>query len=103
MKWTLDEDHVVDFWLKGLKDDVELPATTCALINHKFSVRLEWTQWLEAHLEYQRVIRAKEAVASLLKEYRTLNKALVLRILDIELIAERVSVTEVVEARKNDS
>lgn len=69
MKWTLDEDDVVDFWLKGLEDHVELPATTCALINHKFSVRLEWTQWLEAHLEYQRVIRAEETVTSLLKEY----------------------------------
>ena len=67
MKWTLDEDYVVDFWLKGLEDHVELPATTCALINHKFSVRLEWTQRLEAHLKYQRVICAEEAVSLLLR------------------------------------
>jgi hypothetical protein len=49
---TLDDNHVINLWLKGLKDHVELPSTTGALVDHEFGVRLEGTQGLKAHLEY---------------------------------------------------
>jgi len=99
---ALDEDHVIDLWLKGLEDHVELPTATSALVDDEFSVRLEGTQRLKAHLEYQRVIRAEKAITSLLKEYRALDEALVLRVLDIELIAERISMAEIMESWKNN-
>jgi hypothetical protein len=100
---TLDDNYVIDLWLEGLEDHVELPSTTSALVDHEFGVRLEGTQGLKAHLEYQRVIGAEKAVTLLLEEHRTLNKAFVLRILDIELIAESISWAEVMEARQDNA
>jgi len=88
---TLDEDNVIDIRLEGLEDHVELPTATSALVDDEFGVGLERTQRLKTHLEYQRVICAEKAITSLLKEYRALNKAFMLRILDIELIAESIS------------
>lgn len=100
---TLDEDYVIDLWLKSLEDHIELPTTTSALVDNEFGVRLEGAQRLKAHLEYKWVIRAEKAITSLLKEYGALNESLVLRILDIKLIAERIRVAEIMESRKNNS
>lgn len=102
VKRALDHDHVVNLGLEGFKDNVELPAATSALVDHEFGSRLEGPQRLKSHVEGQRLIRAAETILLLLEEHRPVDKAFVLSILDVELVAEGVCRAQVVEAWEHD-
>jgi len=66
---TLDDDHIINLWLQGLKDHVELPAASTALVDHELGCALERTKGLESHLEAEWVVWAHETVILLLKEH----------------------------------
>jgi hypothetical protein len=56
---TLDDDHIINLWLKRLKDNVEFPTASSALIDNKLNVGFERSEWLESHLEDKRIIWTK--------------------------------------------
>jgi len=55
---ALDHNHIINLGLKRLKYHIELPAASTTLVDHKFSVALERTKRLKAHLEAKRVVWA---------------------------------------------
>jgi len=66
---TLNDDHIINLRLESFEDYVELPAATTALVDYKFGLALEWSQWLKSHLEAKRIVWAHQSVVLLLKEY----------------------------------
>ncbi len=69
MQWGRNRYHIVDFGVKRLKDHVELPSATGALVNDKLNLRLKWPQRLKSEVENQRLLRVLQAVGLLVDEH----------------------------------
>ena len=57
MKGRLNSDYVVHFWLQCLKDSIEFPAATRALVDDELNLGLEGTQRLKSKVKEDRLIR----------------------------------------------
>ena len=102
VKRALNSDHIIYFGVDCLKDHVEFPSSTAALVDNEFKISLEGSQWLESHEEAEWLLGGFEGLSLLLEEDSSLNEALELRILNIHLISECIVVSDLSESGQVD-
>jgi len=86
----LNRDDVVHFRLKRLEHSVELPAASTALVDDKFDLRLEGSQWLEPQIEQDWFVGRRDALRPLVDEDKPIDEALVRWVEHIDLKVELV-------------
>jgi len=57
VQWRLDRDDVIHFGFKSLKDCIELPSATAALVDDELNLGLEGAQRFKSQVKQNRLIR----------------------------------------------
>jgi hypothetical protein len=102
VQWRLNNNLVVDLWIKRFEDYIELPSTATALVNDKLDLSFKWSEWLESKVEHKRFIGTCQVSSSLFNIDRAVYKSLMGLLHNFEFVVECIFEVDQLEARQND-